>query len=165
MGIVPNAGRRFALSRHVFPLFDLNRERTSPGFLGVALQYRNISLTNWVQHASEGTTNRIRLQEDRFLALEIPLPPLQEQRRIVARIEELSSLIDEARVLRQESVEQAGSLWPSILQIKLSGVGILDETTTRQNARDMLLSSAKMFSGSTLPNHNNAHPHEPAAIQ
>jgi len=45
--------------------------------------------------ASEGTTNRVRLQEDKFLAREIPLPPLTEQRRVVARIEELAAQIHE----------------------------------------------------------------------
>jgi type I restriction enzyme S subunit len=33
---------------------------------------------------------------------EIPLPPMEEQRRIVARIEELASQIREARILREE---------------------------------------------------------------
>ena len=32
-----------------------------------------------------------------FLIYKIPLPPLPEQRRIVARIEELAAKIDEAR--------------------------------------------------------------------
>jgi len=54
--------------------------------------------------ASEGTTNRVRLQEDRFLATEIPLPPLDEQRRIVARIEALAGRVAEAQRLRVEAI-------------------------------------------------------------
>ena len=50
----------------------------------------------------------------RFLALEIPLPPLQEQRRIVARIEELSSLINEARTLRERIVKETNSFVLSV---------------------------------------------------
>jgi type I restriction enzyme S subunit len=38
--------------------------------------------------------------------MEIPLPSLPEQRRIVARIEELAAKIDEARGLRQNVAEK-----------------------------------------------------------
>lgn len=41
----------------------------------------------------------------KFLSIEIPLPPLDEQRRIVARIEELAAKVEEARGLRRQSVE------------------------------------------------------------
>ena len=45
----------------------------------------------------------------------IPLPPLSEQRRIVARIEELMSRIREARRLREEARQDAERLWQSAL--------------------------------------------------
>ncbi len=51
--------------------------------------------------ASEGTTNRVRLKEDRFLAMQILLPSPEEQQRIVRRIEELSAKIEEAQELRR----------------------------------------------------------------
>jgi type I restriction enzyme, S subunit len=50
---------------------------------------------------------RNRFKENFFLALEIPLPPLAEQRRVVARIEELAAQIQEARSLRQQAAEEA----------------------------------------------------------
>jgi type I restriction enzyme S subunit len=59
------------------------------------------------RRASEGTTNRVRLQEGKFLAREILLPPLEEQRRIVVRIEELEAKIGEARGLRRQAMEEA----------------------------------------------------------
>jgi type I restriction enzyme S subunit len=58
---------------------------------------------------------RNRFRKKFFLKLEIPLPPLQEQRRIVARIEELAAQIEEARNLRREAVEEAAALHPSVL--------------------------------------------------
>ena len=42
--------------------------------------------------------------------IEISLPQVEEQRRIVARIEELSSKVQEARALRQEAFEETSSL-------------------------------------------------------
>ena len=65
--------------------------------------------------ASEGTTNRVRLKEDRFMAMKLPLPPLPEQQRIVARIEELAARIEEARGLRRQAVEEVDSLYTSAL--------------------------------------------------
>ena len=45
----------------------------------------------------------------------IPLPPLEEQRRIVARIEELMERIREARHLRQKAREDTERLWQATL--------------------------------------------------
>ena len=45
----------------------------------------------------------------------IPLPPLEEQRRIVARIEELMGRVREARRLREEARNEAERLWQAIL--------------------------------------------------
>jgi type I restriction enzyme, S subunit len=50
---------------------------------------------------------RDSVSPERFLSLEIPLPSLPEQRRIVARIEELAAKINEARGLRERSVKDA----------------------------------------------------------
>ena len=58
---------------------------------------------------------RDSVSPERFLELEIPLPPVEEQRRIVARIEELSPKIEEARGLRQSAADQTKALRSSIL--------------------------------------------------
>jgi type I restriction enzyme S subunit len=55
-------------------------------------------------------TSRNRLKEEAFLNMIVPLPPLEEQRRIVVRIEELTSQIHEARSLRRLAIEEADSL-------------------------------------------------------
>jgi len=53
---------------------------------------------------------RNRFKENFFLALEIPLPPISEQRRIVTRIEDLATQIAEACGLRENASEQVEAL-------------------------------------------------------
>ena len=83
-----------------FPLFNLDPKRVDPQFLGWLTRTR--AFVELCLRASEGTTNRVRLQQDLFLALEIPLPPLPEQHRIVARIEQLAAQVKEAHALRSD---------------------------------------------------------------
>jgi type I restriction enzyme S subunit len=73
---------------------------------------------------SDGTTNRRYLQSAKFLAMEIPLPPLEEQRRIVARVEVLAGKIEEARCgsrrkasLRRQAIEETEVLGKSALTL------------------------------------------------
>ena len=51
---------------------------------------------------SRGTSGKNRIKPERFLEIKIPLPPLPEQQRIVARIESLAAKIEEARGLREK---------------------------------------------------------------
>jgi restriction endonuclease S subunit len=53
---------------------------------------------------------RRTLNPEALFACEIPLPPLDEQRRIVSRIEEFAAKVEEARRCRQ-SFEEADRLW------------------------------------------------------
>jgi type I restriction enzyme, S subunit len=53
---------------------------------------------------------RESLSPEAFLATEIPLPPVTEQRRIVARIEQLAAQIEEARRLRHQATEETEAL-------------------------------------------------------
>lgn len=115
LGLVPEF-LEGALVTNDFPLFHVNTGRLQREFFGWLC--RTAGFVELCQHASEGTTNRVRLQEDQFLSFEIPLPPLSEQRRIVARIEELAAQIHEARSLRHQAAEEIEALitsWISAL--------------------------------------------------
>lgn len=59
---------------------------------------------------SRGTSGKNRIRPEKFLEVEIPLPTLEEQRQIVARVEELVGKIEEVRSLRQEALQQAQAL-------------------------------------------------------
>ena len=111
-GLVPPS-LEGALVTNDFPLFNLDTERIDPSFLRWLCS--TSAFVELCQRASEGTTNRVRLQEERFLALDIPLPPLVEQRRIVTRIEALAAKSEEARVLRRLAMEETDALSVSLL--------------------------------------------------
>lgn len=102
-----------ALVTNDFPLFEMNRSRIEPRFLGWMSQTR--SFVQLCKQASEGTTNRVRLQEPRFLAAEIPLPSLAEQRRIVGRIEQLSMRLAKVTSLQSETARALESLPRTLL--------------------------------------------------
>ncbi len=88
-----------------FPAFEIVNSRLDREYLEWMCKTR--SFVEFCQHASEGTTNRIRLREDRFLATEVVLPPLAQQQQIASRIKELVNNIEEACKLRQEAMRDA----------------------------------------------------------
>jgi type I restriction enzyme, S subunit len=112
LGIVPPELDE-AVVTNDFPVFNVVENRLLPTYLG--WMCRTASFVEECKRASEGTTNRVRLQEDKFLAREIPLPLLAEQRRVVARIEELAAQIHEARTLRHEAAEEVETMLRSLL--------------------------------------------------
>ncbi len=82
-GLIP-AALDGAIVTNDFPLFTAQESKLFLPYLDWISKTREFR--DLAQAASEGTTNRVRLKEDRFLRMQIPLPPLEEQRRIVARI-------------------------------------------------------------------------------
>jgi len=99
IGIVPESLDGSVVSND-FPLFALDQNRVLPGYFEWLSKTK--PFVELCQRASEGTTNRVRLQEDQFLNVKIPLPPLTKQRRIVARIEGLAAKVNETRGLREQ---------------------------------------------------------------
>jgi len=70
---------------------------------------------------TKGMGDRRRtLNPDALLRSVIPLPPLSEQQRIVARIEEVAAKIEEARRLRTEAAEEAKA-FASSLHLHMAG--------------------------------------------
>lgn len=100
-----------AIVTNDFPLFDVAEHRLDPAYL--SWMSKTASFVELCKQASEGTTNRVRLSEDRFNALQIHLPPLDEQRRIVTRIEELAAKLEQARGLRSQLGKELNGLWRS----------------------------------------------------
>ncbi len=54
------------------------------------------------------------LKEKDIASVEISLPPIAEQRRIVARVEELAGKVEEARGLRSKAIQEVGAFVSSL---------------------------------------------------
>jgi len=76
----------------------------------IALAIKQLNLEKVAKQGSQPSIS----QKQIYCSL-IPLPPLSEQRRIVARIEELMSRMREARRLREETQTDTDRLWQSVL--------------------------------------------------
>lgn len=87
-------------------------ERINSHFLRFFLKSaRGNQLINF--HGNRGSV-RSALRFDDLCKIEIPLPSLAEQRRVVARIEELAAQVYEARTLRQEINAGLGAMLAAV---------------------------------------------------
>jgi len=107
-GIVPEELDGAIVSSHYF-LFIVDETALDRRFLDYFV--RTPDFQNQV--SAQGSTNYASIRPQHVLGYEIPLPPLAEQRRIVARIEELAAKVEAARALRQQAAEETDALFAS----------------------------------------------------
>ena len=108
-GIVPNELDGAIVSSHYF-LFKINEAILDRSFLNYYIRIPAFR----EQVTAQGTTNYAAIRPGDVLGYAIPLPTLNEQGRIVARIEELAVKIEEARTLRRQAIEACEALLRSI---------------------------------------------------
>jgi type I restriction enzyme, S subunit len=110
IGFVPTEGEGALCTSHFF-LFDVRRDLLEPKYL------QAIFTANYLEGQlgadAKGTTGYAAVRPKNLLAAKIPLPPFEEQQRIVARIDELAAKIAEARGLRQQSQVDMERLLPT----------------------------------------------------
>lgn len=129
-GLIPNC-LDGAVVTNDFPVFTPNNQKIVPQFLDWMSKTKNF--IEICKAASEGTTNRVRLKEDKFLLMKIPLPSLEEQRRIVARVEELVGKIEEVRSLRQQALKETEVL------LAVESTKLLSKTLVKGQLSDVLI--------------------------
>jgi type I restriction enzyme, S subunit len=105
-----------------YPTFRVDETRCAPRFL---LNYfRTHEGRQQLVTICPGSAGRNRvLSIKRIPEVLIPLPPIPEQRRIVARIEELAAQIHEALTLRHQAAEEAEALIPRTTTLLLDEAG------------------------------------------
>ena len=106
-GIVPESLAGAVVTQD-FPVWRLIPHRALTLYIGWYL--KTSGFWEECRRHSHGTSGRERLSPKELPHVEFPLPSLDEQRRIVARIEELAALIEEARALRCKARGEARGL-------------------------------------------------------
>jgi type I restriction enzyme S subunit len=120
-----------------FPCFSVNKDRIDGRYL-----WRYFSRTSVWEVAfglsTGGTpTSRNRLKEEKLLAMRTALPSLVEQRRIVAKIDDLANKIEEAESLRRQSLRAAEPLFETTMKV------IFDFDGAKKSVKDF----ASVFGG------------------
>jgi type I restriction enzyme S subunit len=131
-GIVPDDLDRAIVSSHYF-LFEVDEGKLNRRFLDYFIRTPAFG----DQVTAQGSTNYAAIRPNDVLGYEVPLPPLPEQQRVLARIEELAAKINEARGLRQKvqteqdlfSMKQIESIF-SPFQNKMVCIGDVFRVTT-----------------------------------
>lgn len=113
-GLVPDELDGAVVSND-FPTFDADPEQLVPEYLGWLSRTR--SFAEQCQAVSEGSTNRVRLKEDKFYRIEVPLPPVEEQQRIVTKIERLAAKIEKAHEIKSSTVAEVVALIKSARRV------------------------------------------------
>ena len=110
-GIVPDE-LGGALVSNDFPCFDIDARLVIPRYF--EWYSRTSAFVDLCRRASEGSTNRVRLKENELLNMQIPLPSLDEQRRIVARLDRVAAQVGKARRLLEHLDREAVLLTQSL---------------------------------------------------
>lgn len=106
-GLVPNDCDNAIVTGN-FWAFDISTDRVVPRFID--LLTKTTLFVDYSIKASSGTTNRLYLQEEKFAEQQIELPQVEEQRKIVARIDTVQQKIQAADKLRTSIDKDIASL-------------------------------------------------------
>jgi restriction endonuclease S subunit len=85
------------------------------------LKYTLINFSEELISKAQGSGGQIELSRASIEAIKIPLPVLQEQKRIVAKLDDIKHQVDSWQKAKQEKIEQANSLRSSILSAAFAG--------------------------------------------
>ena len=119
-GLVP-AALDGAIVSSDFPAFDVDQSQADSRYLEWYSKSRRFVELVW--RASEGSTNRVRLKEERLLDMEVPLPPLCAQRQIAGRLDRVAALLQMRRQTLTESEREVAALLQRAFDKTIEGAG------------------------------------------
>ena len=91
-----------------FPTYEVDRAILLPGWF--AWFTKTPELWEQCDNLSRGTSGQNRLRPERFLDVRLPLPPLDEQRRIVARLDKVAALVAERSKVIEAAERDANAM-------------------------------------------------------
>lgn len=93
-----------AIVTNDFPVYDIDRSLINPNYFSLLISTKHFA--DYFQGLSSGTTNRQRMNETDFLEMQIPLPPIATQEKLVAdynaKMLQAEQFEAQAKVLEQE---------------------------------------------------------------
>jgi len=102
-----------------FPTYRADESKLLPDW------FRYFTLTSdlWSQcdKLSRGTSGQNRLRPEQFLGVRIPLPPVDEQRRIVEKLDRVAALVDERRSAIEAAERETQALLLKAFQRAIDG--------------------------------------------
>lgn len=113
-GIVPPELDGSIVSSHYF-LFEVNKARLDPQYFNFFIKTEEFQK----QIVARGSTNYASIRPADILQLEMPLPPINEQQRLVAEIDSHMKRINKLLLLRID--RDIETLWKSILKKAFTG--------------------------------------------
>lgn len=117
-GIVPDE-LDGALVSNDFPCFNIDASTVLPHFF--EWYSRTPEFIDLCRRASEGSTNRVRMKEAKFLKMTVPLPSLDVQRRIVEKLDRVAALVDERRNAIEAAERETQALLLKAFQRAIDG--------------------------------------------
>lgn len=118
-GVLPSDGDDAIITGN-FWAFDHEPDRLDIRFMEYLT--KTAAFVDLCVAASEGTTNRLYLQEDLFLQMEIPLPALKEQQQIVEWIDDAAERVEQANYEADSAVKRLDNLLMSAFHAITEGV-------------------------------------------
>ena len=99
----------------------------------IYLVIRSPYIQKGLESTASGTTNQIELNTSTVLQTKIPLPPIEEQKRIVEKVNQLFSMIERLQKLQSKLQRTKLHLADSLVTNALSGVNNKNESEAIDN--------------------------------
>lgn len=120
-----------AIVTNDFPVYDIDQNLINPNYFALLISTQRFA--SYFQGLSSGTTNRQRVNEDDFLNIEIPLPPIDSEDKKAITQKKLVADYN-AKILQAEDFEEkAKDLEKQIETYLLKELGIKIQQTERKD--------------------------------
>ncbi|WP_345974771.1 restriction endonuclease subunit S [Sulfurimonas sp. HSL3-7] len=132
-------GRTFMLNQRVGKLYDFNLEKVVVKYLRYILTAHQIK--DYYKSLGGGGL-QINIGKQQILSVDLPLPPISEQQRLVSKLDLLFEKIDKSIALHQKNMDEADLFMGSVLN---DVFGELEE----KYDKDQLGNTVKIIGGGT----------------